>query len=163
MPRGDKSSYTNKQKRKAQHIEEGYMERGLSRDEAERRAWAHRQQGKRRRQQERIRSRRAGQYVVLAQGRPPWRTRCCPSGRGPVTVGAQGRENAKASHGVTLKKSLWDTQRCATRVTESSMTMRVFADPCCCTSANSTAALDGCSRTQPFDARDPSCATAVVP
>ena len=40
MPRGDKSSYTNKQKRKAQHIEEGYMERGVSRDEAERRAWA---------------------------------------------------------------------------------------------------------------------------
>jgi len=40
MPRGDKSSYTNKQKRKAQHIEEGYLERGISRDEAERRAWA---------------------------------------------------------------------------------------------------------------------------
>ena len=40
MPRGDKSSYTNKQKRQAQHIEEGYMERGVSRDEAERRAWA---------------------------------------------------------------------------------------------------------------------------
>jgi hypothetical protein len=40
MPRGDKSSYTNKQKRQAQHIEEGYMERGVSRDEAESRAWA---------------------------------------------------------------------------------------------------------------------------
>jgi hypothetical protein len=40
MPRGDKSSYTDKQKRKAEHIEEGYMERGVSRDEAERRAWA---------------------------------------------------------------------------------------------------------------------------
>ncbi|MBX9774655.1 MAG: plasmid stabilization protein [Xanthobacteraceae bacterium] len=40
MPRGDKSSYTNKQKRKARHIEEGYTERGVSRDEAERRAWA---------------------------------------------------------------------------------------------------------------------------
>lgn len=40
MPRGDKSSYTDKQKRKARHIEEGYMERGVSRDEAERRAWA---------------------------------------------------------------------------------------------------------------------------
>jgi len=40
MPGGDKSTYTNKQKRKAQHIEEGYMERGISRDEAERRAWA---------------------------------------------------------------------------------------------------------------------------
>ena len=40
MPRGDKSRYTDKQKRKAQHIEEGYMERGVPRDEAERRAWA---------------------------------------------------------------------------------------------------------------------------
>lgn len=40
MPQGDKSSYTNKQKRKAQHIEEGYEDRGVSKDEAERRAWA---------------------------------------------------------------------------------------------------------------------------
>jgi len=40
MPRGDKSSYTSKQKRKAEHIEEGYLDRGVSRDEAERRAWA---------------------------------------------------------------------------------------------------------------------------
>lgn len=40
MPRGDKSSYTNKQKRKAEHIEEGYEKRGVSRKEAERRAWA---------------------------------------------------------------------------------------------------------------------------
>lgn len=40
MPRGDKSSYTDKQKRKAEHIEESYQERGVSHDEAERRAWA---------------------------------------------------------------------------------------------------------------------------
>ena len=40
MPRGDKSSYTDKQKRQAQHIEEGYENRGTPRDEAERRAWA---------------------------------------------------------------------------------------------------------------------------
>ena len=40
MPRGDKSSYTDKQKRKAEHIEEGYEARGVSRKEAERRAWA---------------------------------------------------------------------------------------------------------------------------
>lgn len=40
MPRGDKSSYTDKQKRKAAHIEEGYEGRGVSKDEAERRAWA---------------------------------------------------------------------------------------------------------------------------
>jgi plasmid stabilization system protein ParE len=40
MPRGDKSSYTGKQKRKAEHIEEGYEKRGVSKKEAERRAWA---------------------------------------------------------------------------------------------------------------------------
>jgi plasmid stabilization system protein ParE len=40
MPRGDKGAYTDKQKRKAEHIEEGYEERGVSKDEAERRAWA---------------------------------------------------------------------------------------------------------------------------
>ena len=40
MPRGDKSSYTDKQKRQAQHIEEGYEDRGVGKDEAERRAWA---------------------------------------------------------------------------------------------------------------------------
>lgn len=40
MPRGDKSAYTDKQKRQAEHIEEGYEKRGVSKDEAERRAWA---------------------------------------------------------------------------------------------------------------------------
>jgi plasmid stabilization system protein ParE len=40
MPRGDKSAYTDKQKRQAEHIEEGYEERGVSEGEAERRAWA---------------------------------------------------------------------------------------------------------------------------
>lgn len=40
MPRGDKSKYTDKQKRKAEHIEEGYEDRGVSKEEAERRAWA---------------------------------------------------------------------------------------------------------------------------
>jgi len=40
MPRGDKSSYTDKQKRKAEHIEEGYEDRGVGKQEAERRAWA---------------------------------------------------------------------------------------------------------------------------
>jgi len=40
MPRGDKSAYTDKQKRQAEHIEEGYEESGVSEEEAERRAWA---------------------------------------------------------------------------------------------------------------------------
>ena len=40
MPRGDKSSYTDKQKRQAEHIEAGYREKGVSERTAERRAWA---------------------------------------------------------------------------------------------------------------------------
>jgi plasmid stabilization system protein ParE len=40
MPQGDKSSYTDKQKRKAEHIEEGYEKRGVGKKEAEARAWA---------------------------------------------------------------------------------------------------------------------------
>jgi plasmid stabilization system protein ParE len=40
MPRGSKSKYSSKQKRKAEHIEEGYEKRGTSSKEAERRAWA---------------------------------------------------------------------------------------------------------------------------
>jgi hypothetical protein len=40
MPRGDKSSYTSKQRRQADHIEEGYEKRGVPKKEAERRAWA---------------------------------------------------------------------------------------------------------------------------
>jgi len=40
MPRGDKSSYTDKQKRMAEHIEEGYEGRGVGTKEAQKRAWA---------------------------------------------------------------------------------------------------------------------------
>jgi len=40
MPRGDKSAYSTKQKRQAEHIEEGYERTGTSKKEAERRAWA---------------------------------------------------------------------------------------------------------------------------
>ena len=40
MPRGDKSAYSTKQKRQAEHIEDGYERKGTSKKEAERRAWA---------------------------------------------------------------------------------------------------------------------------
>ena len=40
MPRGDKGAYTDKQKRQAEHIEEGYEKRGVSKKTAEARAWA---------------------------------------------------------------------------------------------------------------------------
>jgi plasmid stabilization system protein ParE len=40
MPQGEKSKYTDKQKRKAEHIAEGYEDRGVSKKEAKGRAWA---------------------------------------------------------------------------------------------------------------------------
>ena len=40
MPQGDRSAYTDKQKRQAEHIEENYEKRGVSEEEAEKRAWA---------------------------------------------------------------------------------------------------------------------------
>jgi plasmid stabilization system protein ParE len=40
MTRGDKSKYTDKQKRQAEHIEEGYKEQGVPESEAEQRAWS---------------------------------------------------------------------------------------------------------------------------
>ena len=40
MPQGDKSSYTDKQKRKAEHIEQGYEDRGVPKKQAQARAWA---------------------------------------------------------------------------------------------------------------------------
>ena len=40
MPRGSKSSYTNKQDRQAEHIAEGYQKRGVSKKTAKARAWA---------------------------------------------------------------------------------------------------------------------------
>ena len=40
MPRGDKSKYTDKQKRQAEHVAEGYEDKGVSKKEAKSRAWA---------------------------------------------------------------------------------------------------------------------------
>lgn len=39
MSKGDKSSYTDKQKRKAEHIKDSYEKEGVSKKEAEERAW----------------------------------------------------------------------------------------------------------------------------
>jgi hypothetical protein len=69
MPRGDKSSYTDKQKRQAEHIEEGYEKCGISDREAARRAW--------------------GSAPKLGGGLPwvrlvfPGGTGCCAAGRRP--------------------------------------------------------------------------------
>jgi hypothetical protein len=54
MPRGDKSKYMDKQRRQAEHIEEGYENRGVPEREAERRAWGDGQQDDWRRQKRRL-------------------------------------------------------------------------------------------------------------
>ncbi len=69
MPRGDKSSYSGKQKRKAEHIEEGYEKRGIGKGEAERRAWATVNKESGWRKQERLRARREG-YTRFIETRP---------------------------------------------------------------------------------------------
>ena len=61
MPRGDKGSYTDKQKRQAEHIEEGYEKKGVSKKEAESRAWATVNKESGGRQEERFRPRQEEQ------------------------------------------------------------------------------------------------------
>jgi hypothetical protein len=96
MPRGDKSSYTGKQKRKAEHIEEGYERRGVGHKEAERRAWATVNKGKRRRQKERFRAGSPGHNDIGQEGRPAWRCRIRRAPRrGPVGVGEEGGADQK--------------------------------------------------------------------
>ncbi len=84
MPKGDKSSYTSKQKRKAEHIEEGYEKRGTSKKEAESRAWA----------------------TVNKEDKGGKKS---GSGRGKKSSKASsrkgGRKGGKASHGGKKKKS----------------------------------------------------------
>ena len=75
MPRGDKSTYTDKQKRKAEHIEEGYEKRGVSAQGSRAPRLGHRQQGDRRRQEERLRPRQDGKPRLVAQGRQAGRRR----------------------------------------------------------------------------------------
>ena len=68
MPRGDKSKYTDKQKRKAEHIEEGYEERGVSEEGSRAPRLGDGQQGERRRQQVRLRPRRARHQRLAKKG-----------------------------------------------------------------------------------------------
>ena len=69
MPRGSKQKYTDKEKRQAEHIEEGYEERGVPEREAERRAWADGEHGpRRRREARRRRIRQARESRADAQG-----------------------------------------------------------------------------------------------
>jgi len=93
MPRGDKSAYTDKQKRRAEHIEEGYEDRGVPRKESERRAWA----------------------TVNAEthgGKKSGSGRGKSENRGPSRKGGEigGRSQSRAERSRAAKKG-WETRR----------------------------------------------------
>ncbi len=69
MAQGSKEKYTDKQKRKAEHIEEGYEKRGVSKKEAESRAWATVNKEDKGGKKERLRTREEEQQDQLAQRR----------------------------------------------------------------------------------------------
>ncbi|VTR94170.1 Conserved uncharacterized protein OS=Stigmatella aurantiaca (strain DW4/3-1) GN=STAUR_7788 PE=4 SV=1 [Gemmata massiliana] len=94
MPRGDKSKYTDKQKRKAEHIAEGYAE--------SRRAGGNRlddgEQRRRRREQVGQRSRGAGHEGLGQAGQEDRRESCCRSNPGAtLRVGKKGGSNTQAA------------------------------------------------------------------
>ncbi len=72
MPRGDKSKYTGKQERKADHIAEGYESRGVPEKEAERIAWATVNKESGGGKKKRFRPRSTGIPRLDAKGRPAW-------------------------------------------------------------------------------------------
>ena len=93
MPRGDKDSYTDKQKRKAQHIEEGYEDRGVPKSEAERRAWA-------------TVNKESGGGNKSGSGRGK-KDNTKSSSRG----GQKSREGRSAAHRSAAAKKGWETRR----------------------------------------------------
>ena len=96
MPRGDKSSYTDKQKRKARHIEQGYEERGVPEEEAERRAWAtvNKESG-------------GGNKSGSGRGKPDTHV---PSRKGGRKGGAASAGRSAADRSAAAKKG-WETRR----------------------------------------------------
>lgn len=96
MPQGDKSSYTDKQKRKAAHIEEGYEARGISEKEAERRAWAtvNKESG-------------GGNKSGSGRGKPDSHVSSRKGGR---TGGAASSRRSAADRSAAAKKG-WETRR----------------------------------------------------
>jgi plasmid stabilization system protein ParE len=91
MPRGDKSKYTDKQKRQAEHIEEGYVDRGVPEGEAERRAWAtvNKESG-------------GGKKSGSGRGKP---TNKAPSRKGGAKGGKASAARPKAARSASAKKA----------------------------------------------------------
>jgi plasmid stabilization system protein ParE len=97
MPRGDKSSYTDRQKRQAEHIEEGYEARGVSAREAARRAWATVNKETHGGQKSGSGRGKAEDHA-LAQGREAgWRGRGGSTGSGPLARSQEGGRHPQAA------------------------------------------------------------------
>jgi hypothetical protein len=101
MPRGDKSSYTDKQKRQAEHIEESYEGRGVPSDEAERRAWATVNAETHGGKKERFGTRQKREPRTVPQGRQARRRGFGEEVRRAFSVGQEGSADAQASRGLT--------------------------------------------------------------
>ena len=97
MPRGDKSSYTGKQKRQAEHIEEGYEKRGVALGRGRAARLGHREQGNGRRQEERLGPRQGHGHQPVEKGRQGRRPRIgIPFRRRAFGIGQEGRGHAQA-------------------------------------------------------------------
>ena len=97
MPRGDKSKYTEKQERKADHVAESYESRGVPEKEAEKAGLGDRQEGERRRQEERVGARQVRKPCLLAQGRKARRQGIgFPFRRRAFRFGKEGGRDAQA-------------------------------------------------------------------
>ena len=108
MPRGDKSSYTDKQKRMAEHIEEGYEKRGVPEEGSRAAGLGDRQQGNRRRQQERLRARRPRHQRLGEKGGRI-------GGKASASRPAAARSRSAKKAAATRKRNA--TKRSATRKT----------------------------------------------
>ena len=96
MPQGDKSAYTDKQKRQAEHIEQSYEARGMPEDEAERRAWAtvNKESG-------------GGNKSGSGRGKPDTKVSSKAGGR---KSGAASANRSAADRSAAAKKG-WETRR----------------------------------------------------
>ncbi len=96
MPRGSKAKYTTKQKRRAEHIEEGYERRGVSSGEAARRAWAtvNKEEG-------------GGKKSGSGRGRKPTRSASRKGGRkgGKASARSRRARSRRARHAARSRRS----------------------------------------------------------
>jgi hypothetical protein len=120
MPRGDKSSYTDKQKRQARHIEEGYERRGVPEDEAERRAWAtvnketgggNRSGSGRGRPDTKVSSKRGGRIGGAAAASRPAAARSASARKAAATRSAAARSASAKKAAATRKRNAATTRK----------------------------------------------------